>query len=109
MAHSSINSLHIDGVVNSNHVEISNNLVSHYAKLYSTAFNLDGPTIVCSVIFHLVFEVDNVLLTAVPSALEIKDIVFAIDPNNTHGPDGFSSLFYQHCWHIVSPNVVHFV
>lgn len=94
MARSSINSLLIDGVLNSNPVEIFNHLVSYYVKFYSTTPSVEDPTTVCSVIPHLVYEADNALLTEVPSASEIKDIVFATDPNSAPGLDGFSGLFY---------------
>lgn len=94
MAHSSINSLLIDGVLNSNPVEIFNHLVSYYVKFYSTTPSVEDPTTVCSVIPHLVYEADNVLLIEVPSTSEIKDIVFATDLNSALGLDGFSGLFY---------------
>ena len=109
MARSSINSLLIDGVLNSNPVEIFNHLVSYYVKLYLTTPSVEDPTTVCSVIPHLVYEANNALLTEVPSASEIKDIVFATDPNSAPGLDVFSGLFYQHYWHIIASNVVCFV
>ena len=78
MARSSINSLLIDGVLNTNLVEISNHLVSYYVKLYSATPSVEDPTTVCLVIPHLVSKADNAFLTEVPSTSEIKDLVFAI-------------------------------
>ena len=109
MARTSINSLLIDGVLNSNPMEIFNHLVSYYVKLLFATPSVEDPTTVCSVIPHLVYEADNALLTEVPSASEIKDTVFATDSNSAPGLDGFSGLFYQHYWHIIASDVVRFI
>ncbi|KAK6163572.1 hypothetical protein DH2020_000436 [Rehmannia glutinosa] len=36
---------------------------------------------------------------------EIKQNVFGINPDSVVGPDGFSTHFYQHCWHIIHKDV----
>ncbi|EOY25449.1 Uncharacterized protein TCM_016755 [Theobroma cacao] len=46
------------------------------------------------------------LIDAAPSLKEIKDVVFNIDKDSVAGPDGFSSLFYQHCWDIIKQDLL---
>ncbi|XP_012850055.1 PREDICTED: uncharacterized protein LOC105969825 [Erythranthe guttata] len=40
-----------------------------------------------------------------PSVEEIKDAVFGICRDSASGPDGYSSLFYQHCWDLIQCDV----
>ncbi|XP_012857061.1 PREDICTED: uncharacterized protein LOC105976337 [Erythranthe guttata] len=40
-----------------------------------------------------------------PSVEEIKDAVFGICQDSASGPDGYSSLFYQHCWDLIQCDV----
>ncbi|XP_012846705.1 PREDICTED: uncharacterized protein LOC105966660 [Erythranthe guttata] len=39
------------------------------------------------------------------SVEEIKDAVFGICRDSASGPDGYSSLFYQHCWDLIQCDV----
>ncbi|KAH6767718.1 hypothetical protein C2S52_018701 [Perilla frutescens var. hirtella] len=41
-----------------------------------------------------------------PDIDEIRSAVFGISGDSVSGPDGFTSLFFQHCWDIVSSDVV---
>lgn len=53
-----------------------------------------------------VSEQQNSDLLTIPSAEEIKDIVFGLKRSSAPGPDGFSSSFFTHCWSIVRDTVI---
>jgi len=57
----------------------------------------------------LITNQDNDMLTAPPTAAEIKTAVFDINPNKTPGPDGFGAGFFQKYWQLVSDEFVHFI
>lgn len=48
----------------------------------------------------------NTSLTRETSEAEIKEAVFAINPDRAPGPDGMTSLFYQWFWNVVGKDVV---
>ena len=45
-------------------------------------------------------------LISLPSALEIKEAMFAIHADKPPGPDGFSASFFPSNWEIVGPSIV---
>ncbi|XP_026429013.1 uncharacterized protein LOC113324961 [Papaver somniferum] len=49
---------------------------------------------------------DNKKLEAIPSAAEIKQAVFDLDPNSSPGPDGFGGWFYRMAWEILSEDFI---
>lgn len=57
----------------------------------------------------MVNEEDNKLLSAVPSMEEVRRAVFSWNGSSACGPDGFSGLFYQHCWDIIGMDVLKMV
>lgn len=89
-----------DTNVVSNLTEIKSSAVSFFSSLFAR-----DPSIVsdfdCSLIPSLVTDRDNSDLNKIPSVEEIKQTVFECDIYSTAGPDGFSALFFQHCWEIV--------
>lgn len=44
-------------------------------------------------------------LYMVPSLAEVRDVVSGINSDSVAGPDGFSSLFFQHCWEIIKGDI----
>ncbi|XP_027171434.1 uncharacterized protein LOC113771000 [Coffea eugenioides] len=48
----------------------------------------------------------NAAITAVPSAEEIRQIVFSMEVNSAPGPDGFGVGFYRSCWGIIQEDLV---
>ena len=40
-----------------------------------------------------------------PSLNEIKEVVFDLDPYSAPGLDGFTDLFFRHCWNIMGRQV----
>lgn len=61
--------------------------------------NIDG-------LSSLPSSIDLHALCSSPLADEVHSAVFDISADSTHGPDGFSSIFFQHCWEIVGPDVI---
>lgn len=59
-----------------------------------------------SLIPNLVSETDNAMLCAVPTLEEVKEAAFATNKNSVARPDGFSSFFYQYCWHIITKDLL---
>ncbi|MCI11013.1 RNA-directed DNA polymerase (Reverse transcriptase), partial [Trifolium medium] len=49
---------------------------------------------------------DNHMLCKIPSAQEIKDVVFSMNADGAPGPDGFGGHFYQTYWSIVANDVI---
>ncbi|XP_026416977.1 uncharacterized protein LOC113312440 [Papaver somniferum] len=58
------------------------------------------------VVPQLITEEDQSFLDAIPSAEEIKAIVFDMDPESAPGPDGFSGIFYRSCWEIIQDDLL---
>ncbi|XP_057803624.1 uncharacterized protein LOC131018958 [Salvia miltiorrhiza] len=58
------------------------------------------------VIHALPNTVDRDGLCATPDAAEIRATVFGINSDSTSGPDGFSFLFFQHCWDFMATDVI---
>ena len=48
----------------------------------------------------------NISLTATPIEAEIKEAVFARNPEKAPGPDGMTSLFYQRCWKVIGKDII---
>ncbi|XP_069154435.1 uncharacterized protein [Solanum lycopersicum] len=48
----------------------------------------------------------NTQLTKLPDMDEIKEVVFAMNPNSTAGPDGMNGYFFQKCWNIIKSDLI---
>lgn len=59
-----------------------------------------------SLISFIIFTNDNNFFRAIPTLQEIRETVFDIDKNSVAGSDGFSLLFYRHCWNIISKDLL---
>ena len=57
----------------------------------------------------LVSMEENLMLCAIPDALEIKEVVFSMAAENAPGPDGFSAGFFVECWDTVNMDVINAV
>ncbi|XP_070032139.1 uncharacterized protein [Nicotiana tomentosiformis] len=51
----------------------------------------------------------NMKLCKFPSFEEVKHAVFTLSGDSASGPDGFTRLFYQHCWEIVGEDIFNMV
>lgn len=50
-------------------------------------------------------QLDFTAVCALPTVEEIHTAVFGISRDSVSGPDGFSALFYQHCWDLIGTDV----
>uniref|UniRef100_A0A803PRV9 Reverse transcriptase domain-containing protein n=1 Tax=Cannabis sativa TaxID=3483 RepID=A0A803PRV9_CANSA len=62
-----------------------------------------------SLFSELVSEEENNNIYRTPTADEIKQVVFALYPLKSLGPDGFSGIFYRKYWRIVGVKVCEMV
>ncbi|XP_015161207.1 uncharacterized protein [Solanum tuberosum] len=48
----------------------------------------------------------NDMLQAMPTLEELRQVVFAMNPNSTAGPDGIGGKFFQACWNIIKEDLL---
>ena len=82
--------------------------VQYFGNLFETSSPVDiGESI--RYITETVTEEMNEALTAPVTDTEIRDAVFAINPDKAPGPDGMTSLFYQRFRSIIGKDVISMV
>ncbi|XP_024177848.1 uncharacterized protein LOC112183741 [Rosa chinensis] len=106
---SSMHCLQVGGNLLTDPQDIANHVVEFYKSLYASDVAPSGVVDFCKVIPSLVSEDDNSVLVSIPTAEEIRRVVFFMDPSSSPGPDGFPGSFYQSCWDIVGNDVIGFV
>lgn len=88
--------------------EIADEVVTFYQK----QFKLERDSTNLSLLSHdleLVNDEDNDKLGGLPDKEEVNRAVFKLSGDSACGPDALSGKFYQHCWDIISPDVVRMV
>jgi hypothetical protein len=101
-----IHSLHDGETVITDQNLISEHIISYYKNLFCSNFVLQDSLLAEEVIPSLVTDEINALLTVLPSHLEIKSAVFALNKDSAPGPDGFGAFFFQHYWEIIKNDVI---
>lgn len=86
-----------DGKVVHKEAEIAVMIVSYFKTLF-TSNPGDSLETVRGAIKPVITQQDNEGLIAIPTALEIKEAIFAINGEKAPGPDGFSASFYHTHW-----------
>ncbi|KAK6115879.1 hypothetical protein DH2020_008148 [Rehmannia glutinosa] len=93
-----------DGVTITQDSEIRKSVVQFFQSLLTS--DLEYLTTPVDELFpRLPDSVDLDGLCAMSTAQEVRVAVFGIDPSSISGPDGFSSLFFQHCWDFAKTDV----
>ncbi|KAF9598573.1 hypothetical protein IFM89_028200 [Coptis chinensis] len=54
---------------------------------------------------HMVWDLQNASLIAMPTWVEISETVMSMDPSSSPGPDSFQGMFFHKCWNIVCTDV----
>ncbi|CAN6725530.1 unnamed protein product [Malus baccata var. baccata] len=74
--------------------DIAGHVVKIYRSLYNSQLTPSRIEDISDVIPHMVSEEENLALSFLLSADEIKNAVFSMDPKSALGPDRFSDSFY---------------
>ena len=111
---SEINRLRIDNVVIEDPKLIEEHILDLYKTLYAESISHVQDTnnmedFISTYIPELVSAEENMMLIKCPDFLEIKNVVFNLNGNSSHGPDGFGGVFYHSCWEIIGTNVCNVV
>ncbi|KAA3467778.1 reverse transcriptase [Gossypium australe] len=77
---------------------------SYFYNLF-TAKDKGNYVFVLSGIDNCVFEGDNLKLTVAYTSEEIREVVFEMGVTKAPGEDGFPTLFYKKCWHIIGDEI----
>jgi hypothetical protein len=85
--------------------EIGDCFVQFFQNLFSSS-NPQFPDDLDNLISPVISDEDNILLSAIPSADEIKQTLFSLGSDKSPGPDGMSALFYKHYWEIISHDLI---
>ncbi|XP_058784766.1 uncharacterized protein LOC131659617 [Vicia villosa] len=86
--------------------EITEYITNYFKNLFTSNSGIvQDQEFVDDVIPNLVDEGSNVILTMLPSSLEIKNAVFALNKDGARGPDGYGAFFYQTFWDIIHKDV----
>ncbi|XP_031132021.1 uncharacterized protein LOC116033418 [Ipomoea triloba] len=83
---------------------IKSEAVSFFSKLYSEEPCSDVDAFIAN-IQPSVSDLENATLTAAITNQEVKEAVWALDPDSAAGPDGYSGSFFRHCWHIIEDDL----
>ncbi|CAK8570813.1 unnamed protein product [Lathyrus sativus] len=75
------------------HVEMVDHTVSYFTDLFCFAGTSFDNSIIYDMIPSLVDSSMNNFLTSIPSAEEIKVVVFNLNKTSAHGPDDFRGFF----------------
>ena len=82
--------------------------VDYFEDLFSTTspseFNSVLTEITPGITPHM-----NQRLLRLATDKEIKEDLFMMHPEKTPGPDGMTTLFFQHSWHIIKNDLVEMV
>lgn len=98
----------LDGTVCATQTDIQQEAVSYYASLFTGQSTIVDNTLL-SYIPRLITTKDNLQLTRMPIEEEVKQTVWALDPQSAANPDGYNGCFFSTCWEIIHGDVYKFV
>eukprot|EP00253_Pinus_taeda_P018974 PITA_18974 len=84
---------------------IKNAAFCHFKNLYSEKEDQGQVSSLMDEVPNLISTRKNQLLEAEFTNEEIKATLFAMEPDKAPGPNGFTAIFLQTCWHIVEKDL----
>lgn len=84
--------------------EIVECITQHFLKI-ATSVDPEIDQNIINLIHTSVTQNDNEMLCGIPSEIEIKKILFSMEPDKSPGPDGFPPNFFQQSWEIVGTDL----
>ncbi|XP_019181398.1 PREDICTED: uncharacterized protein LOC109176423 [Ipomoea nil] len=93
-----------NGLIVTEQDEIRNEAVTFFSGLFSTEECLGLDTLLQCLPSGL-DPSDAARLIALLSREEVKAAVWKLDPDSAAGPDGFSGVFFKHCWDLIQEDV----
>lgn len=100
-AKNNITSITNEGVILKEPREIQTSAMDYFERILTRESTGNCDRILDN-IPQLVTQSDNDLLNRAPDIEEIKEVVFSINKESAAGPNGYSSLFYQYSWEIIT-------
>ncbi|VFR01632.1 unnamed protein product [Cuscuta campestris] len=94
-----------DGTYTSHTEEIGNTFLSHFQNLLGMEYNSIPESTLVNIPTLITAE-DNSLLVELPEEEEIREAVWALNPNSSAGPDGYNGQFFRQAWHIIRVDVI---
>lgn len=79
--------------------------VNHFSSVANSAYP-DPSNLLFRIDSSKVTADQNTLISIIPNANEIRTAVFALEKDNSLGPDGHSGYFFTTTWQSTSPSVV---
>eukprot|EP00253_Pinus_taeda_P027629 PITA_27629 len=101
----SISEIKDGSIIHKDNANIQKAASLHFKTLYSEDIILDQNSNMMDVVPSLIYVEMNHLLEAKVTKNEVKDALFAMDPDKAPRPDGFSARFLQICWPIVEKDL----
>lgn len=89
--------MNIDGARSTNSSAMADNVINYFSDLYSdNASSIPNYDIMEQNVPYMVMDEENKALIQVHNEMEIRNNVFLMDGDSSHGPDRFTGKFYQH-------------
>lgn len=89
--------------------EIGQHAVSYFQELLfqeGEVIEDDDMASFVSVVSPSVSMAQNQKLLCLVTLEKVLSAVFSLDPDSAPGPDGYSGIFYRHCWDIISSDLL---
>jgi len=82
---------------------------NHFEKMYSEVVGTNLNAEILDDIPKLITTKMNHILENKISTIQVKDVLFAMEPDKALGPDGFTPRFLQTCWQIVEKDFMEMI